>query len=185
MIPTDLFASIPLVDDELTLLLSDSEDIVQYFGHIGYGVHPLFRGHRYAARACRLVLPVLAHHDIDPIWITCNPDNVPSRRTCELIGAELINIVDLRRTSISTLSATGKNAATASAQIIPDLIYKGEENCVHRSSRRRSGLDGHLAMAARHLRLFCRRTPQRPINSRSFMGSAHETKNLKPPPTFY
>lgn len=131
MTATDLFASSPLVDDELTLLLSDthaagprekdaltyrfamqhsengdrignlsvriadSEYIVQYFGHIGYGVHPLFRGHRYAARACRLVLPVLAHHDIDPIWITCNPDNIPSRRTCELIGAELINIVDL------------------------------------------------------------------------------------------
>ena len=114
MTATDLFASSPLVDDELTLLLSDthaagprendaltyrfamqhsengarignlsvriadSEYIVQYFGHIGYGVHPLFRGHRYAARACRLVLPVLAHHDIDPIWITCNPDNIPS-----------------------------------------------------------------------------------------------------------
>ena len=41
------------------------------------------------------VLPVLAHHDIDPIWITCYPDNMPSSRTCELIGAELINIVDL------------------------------------------------------------------------------------------
>ncbi len=131
MTATDLFASIPLVDDELTLLLNDthaagprendaltyrfamqhsengarignlsvriadSKYIVQYFGHIGYGVHPLFRGHRYAARACRLVLPVLTHHDIDPIWITCNPDNMPSRRTCELIGAELINIVDL------------------------------------------------------------------------------------------
>ena len=90
MTATDLFASSPLVDDELTLLLSDthaagprendaltyrfamqhsengarignlsvriadSEYIVQYFGHIGYGVHPLFRGHRYAARACRL-----------------------------------------------------------------------------------------------------------------------------------
>jgi tagatose 1,6-diphosphate aldolase len=79
----------------LSVRIADSEYIVQYFGHIGYGVLPLFRGHRYAARACRLVLPVLAHHDIDPIWITCNPDNMPSRRTCELIGAELINIVDL------------------------------------------------------------------------------------------
>ena len=68
----------------LSVRIADSEYIVQYFGHIGYGVHPLFRGHRYAARACRLVLPVLAHHDIDPIWITC-----------ELIGAELVNIVDL------------------------------------------------------------------------------------------
>ena len=79
----------------LSIRVANTEYIVQYFGHIGYGVHPLFRGHRYAVRACRLVLPILADHAIDPVWITCNPDNIPSRRTCELIGAELINIVDL------------------------------------------------------------------------------------------
>lgn len=77
----------------LSVRAANTEYIVQIFGHIGYGVRPLFRGHRYAARACRLVLPILAHHQIDPIWITCNPDNISSRRTCELIGAQLINIV--------------------------------------------------------------------------------------------
>jgi len=28
-------------------------------------------------------------------WITCNPDNAASRRTCELAGAVLVEIVDL------------------------------------------------------------------------------------------
>ena len=34
-------------------------------------------------------------HGINPVWITCNPDNWASRRTCELAGARLIEIVDL------------------------------------------------------------------------------------------
>ena len=29
------------------------------------------------------------------LWITCNPDNLASRRTCELAGAEFMGIVDL------------------------------------------------------------------------------------------
>jgi predicted acetyltransferase len=29
------------------------------------------------------------------VWITCNPENVASRRTCELAGGQLIDIVDL------------------------------------------------------------------------------------------
>jgi tagatose 1,6-diphosphate aldolase len=40
-------------------------------------------------------LPLLKTHGINPLWITCNPDNMPSRRTCEILGAELIEIVDL------------------------------------------------------------------------------------------
>jgi len=27
------------------------------------------------------------------LWITCNPDNAASRRTCERLGAKLVNIV--------------------------------------------------------------------------------------------
>jgi tagatose 1,6-diphosphate aldolase len=29
------------------------------------------------------------------LWITCNPYNIASRRTCELAGGELVEIVDL------------------------------------------------------------------------------------------
>lgn len=57
--------------------------LVYYAGHIGYRVEPPFRGHRFAARSCYLVLPLFKEHDINPVWITCNPDNVPSRRTCQ------------------------------------------------------------------------------------------------------
>jgi predicted acetyltransferase len=59
-------------------------------GHIGYGVDPAYRGHHYAARSCRLLFPLAAEHGVDPILITCAEDNVASRRTCEMIGGELV-----------------------------------------------------------------------------------------------
>ena len=79
----------------ISLRVSNSEEIVQYAGRVGYGVLPQFRGHRYAARACRLLLPLAKELGLTPLWITCNPDNWASRRTCELAGAELVEIVTL------------------------------------------------------------------------------------------
>ena len=45
--------------------------------------------------SCRLIIPLMRQHGFTEIWITCNPDDHPSRRTCERLGAELIEIVDL------------------------------------------------------------------------------------------
>jgi predicted acetyltransferase len=69
--------------------------IETYAGHIGYEVGQAFRGHRYAERACRLLFPLATHHAIRELWITCNPDNLASRRTCERLGAEMVEIVDV------------------------------------------------------------------------------------------
>ena len=79
----------------IELRVGNTNHIVMYGGHMGYGVIPEHRGHRYAARACRLLLPLAASHALETIWITCNPGNTASRRTCELAGAELVEIVDL------------------------------------------------------------------------------------------
>jgi predicted acetyltransferase len=73
--------------------------IEQYAGHLGYEVSPTFRGGRLAERACRLVLPLARRHGFVELWITCNPDNWASRRTCERLGAELIDVVDVPRDS--------------------------------------------------------------------------------------
>jgi predicted acetyltransferase len=77
------------------LRVGDTDDIVLYAGQIGYGVEPIHRGHHYAARAVRLLLPLARQHGLGPLWITCNPDNLASRRTCELAGATFVEIVDL------------------------------------------------------------------------------------------
>lgn len=77
------------------LRVGDTERLRMYGGHLAYGVAPNFRGHHYAARGCRLLLPLARQHGINELWITCNPDNIASRRTCELAGAVFVEIVDL------------------------------------------------------------------------------------------
>jgi tagatose 1,6-diphosphate aldolase len=79
----------------LHLRIGDNEHLRRHAGHVGSEVEPAWRGHRFAARAVALVLPVEARCGIDPVWITCNPDNVASIRTLEIVGAERVGEVDL------------------------------------------------------------------------------------------
>jgi tagatose 1,6-diphosphate aldolase len=75
--------------------VSNTQYLIMYGGQLAYAVDPEYRGHRYAAKACKLLMPLARLHGFQTLWITCNPDNIASRRTCELAGAELIEIVDL------------------------------------------------------------------------------------------
>ena len=77
----------------LNIRIGNTPAIVGYLGHIGYAVDPEHRGHHYAERACRLVLPLAKAHGLDAIWIMCNPDNAASRRTCERLGAIYVGTV--------------------------------------------------------------------------------------------
>jgi tagatose 1,6-diphosphate aldolase len=75
--------------------VAHTEDIERNLGHIGYNVHTFARGNHYAERACRLLQSLALRHGINPLWITCNPDNYASRRTCQRLGAALVEIVTL------------------------------------------------------------------------------------------
>lgn len=79
----------------ISLRIANTPEIVLYLGHIGYNVDVNFRGHHFAARSCKLIFPLAAQHGLNPVWITCNPDNWASRRTCELAGGEMVEIVDV------------------------------------------------------------------------------------------
>lgn len=68
---------------------------VYYGGNIGYKIDEEFRGHRYAAKACKLIFELAKKHDLGYVLITCNPNNGASRRTCESLGGELLEIVEL------------------------------------------------------------------------------------------
>jgi predicted acetyltransferase len=77
----------------ISLRIGNSFDTVMYYGHIGYHVYPMSRGRRFAARGSRLIMPLAARHGLNPLWITCNPDNPASRRTCQLLGAKFVELV--------------------------------------------------------------------------------------------
>ena len=82
----------------LNLRIGDSRDLRCYVGHVGYMVYRRARGYHFAERAVRLLLPLARRHGMGELWITTNPDNWPSRRTCERLGAELVEVVELPRT---------------------------------------------------------------------------------------
>lgn len=105
-IPTDLVRGwLPVYDFEMhvdgrpagniNLRVGNTPSIVLYAGHIGYGVYPPYRGRHYAERACRLLAPLARAHGLATLWLTTNPDNAASRRTCERLGAKLIQTLPL------------------------------------------------------------------------------------------
>lgn len=79
----------------LSVRLGYEEQLVRYSGHLGYRVEPEFRGHRYALKACTIAKQIFQAHNMDVVWITCNPDNQASVRICEMLGCEMVEIVDL------------------------------------------------------------------------------------------
>ena len=65
-----------------------------HLGHIWYRVFPEHRGQHLAAQACRMLIPVARRHKLDVLRITCREENVASRRTAELAGAEFVGMVE-------------------------------------------------------------------------------------------
>ena len=83
--PSDTKAGVIALRTSLTARLAG------YGGHLGYDVLPEHRGNNYSARSCRLLFNLAREQGINPILITCSPDNMPSVKTCESIGGELVN----------------------------------------------------------------------------------------------
>ncbi len=79
----------------IDLRIGITEDLVKYSGHFGYRVTVDYRGNRYAARSLKLLLPLARTHNLNPVWVMCDPDNPASRRTCEIAGGKLIDTLDL------------------------------------------------------------------------------------------
>ena len=42
-----------------------------------------------------LLFELARKHGLEYLIITCNPDNYPSRKTCEYVGGKLLEIVEL------------------------------------------------------------------------------------------
>ena len=61
-------------------------------GHIGYAVRPSARRRGHATAALRAALGVAHELGIDPALVTCDEDNLASRRTIEACGAVLEDV---------------------------------------------------------------------------------------------
>jgi predicted acetyltransferase len=77
----------------IRIRIGRTRPLVGWCGHIGYGVDEKARGKRYAARSCRLLFPLAYEHGLRTLWITCDPKNMASRRTCEVAGGEYVDTV--------------------------------------------------------------------------------------------
>ncbi|MCL2426712.1 MAG: GNAT family N-acetyltransferase [Oscillospiraceae bacterium] len=66
-----------------------------YGGQIGYDVDESHRGNGYAARACRLLIPVAKEHSMGKLLVNNDVNNHASMRVCEKLGARHIRVVRL------------------------------------------------------------------------------------------
>jgi len=62
-------------------------------GHIAYGIAPAYRGHGLGEAILRLALGRAKEMGITRALITCDEDNLPSRRVIERCGGVLENIM--------------------------------------------------------------------------------------------
>jgi predicted acetyltransferase len=79
----------------IQLRLGHTPFLDHFAGQIGYTVEPTHRGRHFAARSVKLLQSLAREVGFDHLWITCDPRNTASRRSCELAGATFVEIVDL------------------------------------------------------------------------------------------
>ncbi len=72
-----------------------NDRLKKYGGNINYEVKEEFRGHRYASRSCKLLFSLARKHGLSKLLVTCGPDNIGSKKTCEVIGGQLIDIINV------------------------------------------------------------------------------------------
>lgn len=72
----------------ITLRHELTDALLTWGGHIGYAVRPAARRQGLASEALQGMLEVAARRGIDPVLVTCDIDNVASRRVIEKAGGE-------------------------------------------------------------------------------------------------
>lgn len=75
----------------------ENDFLLEYGGHIGYGVRPSARRRGVASAALRASLPPARAHGLDRVMLTCDEDNVASRATIEGCGGVFERMAGQRR----------------------------------------------------------------------------------------
>lgn len=90
ILPRYGFAIIRIADNAEVGIVYFAADTTrrQYLrGHLSYGIAQEYRGNGYAAKACRLIVPVALAHGFDRIFIGSHCNNIASAKTIQKLGA--------------------------------------------------------------------------------------------------
>ena len=87
-----------IVDDDkfigrISIRTELTPSLLQFGGHIGYGIHPKYWRMGYGTEALKLGLDVAKKLGIDKVLVTCDDDNVGSYKIIEKNGGILENKV--------------------------------------------------------------------------------------------
>lgn len=74
--------------------VGNSPHVRRYAGHVGFNVKAVYRGNGYARKACRALTPLVLEH-FEEVILTTDPENVPSIRTIEGLGARFLETVSV------------------------------------------------------------------------------------------
>ena len=67
-----------------------------YYGQIGYHIYPEYRNNNYAYKACLLIFELAKYtYNINELYITCSPDNIPSYKTLLKLKGRLIEVTEV------------------------------------------------------------------------------------------
>lgn len=70
---------------------------LRYYGNIGYVIYVPYRGHNFAYKACLALIGLMKSKikGLNEIVITCNPENIASKKTIQKLGCQYIETLDI------------------------------------------------------------------------------------------
>ncbi|MBI9011308.1 MAG: GNAT family N-acetyltransferase [Clostridiales bacterium] len=97
-----------IVKDDITIGCIDCRigynESTYYGGNVGYTIKEAYRGHGFATKAVLLLKELAKKHKMTHLIITCNPDNIASKRTCEKAGAVFVEKAELPKDNDMAIS---------------------------------------------------------------------------------
>lgn len=72
---------------------------LKYYGNIGYVVYLPYRGNNYAYQATQMLIKIIKERypEIHEIYITCNPDNLASKKTIEKFDVTYLGCIKVEK----------------------------------------------------------------------------------------
>lgn len=74
-----------------------NDHLLEIGGHIGYSIRPSLRRKGYGTKILELALHKAHEAGLDRVLLTCDPDNIASRKIIETNGGEFENRLDIVR----------------------------------------------------------------------------------------